>query len=295
MAAEVRGDTTVIVEEHRPVPLWQSVLVGHRLYDLFIDDGWQQAKVNPELRGSPWTTRRTQGQPGPPQRPAARGAPAAVPDRRARADVVERLDRAGLLPAIVFIFSRAGCDAAVEQCLRRRAAAHLARRARADPRGRRASAPRTSPQEDLAVLGYPEFLDGLERGIAAHHAGMLPVFKEIVEELFTAGLIQAVFATETLALGINMPARSVVLESLVKWNGEAHVDLTPGEYTQLTGRAGRRGIDVEGHGVVLWTPGSTRGSSRAWRRPGPTRCARASGRPTTWPSTSSASSAATRP
>jgi len=64
-----------------------------------------------------------------------------------------------------------------------------------------------------------------------------------------------VFATETLALGINMPARSVVLESLVKWNGEAHVDLTPGEYTQLTGRAGRRGIDVEGHGVVLWTPG----------------------------------------
>jgi ATP-dependent RNA helicase HelY len=84
---------------------------------------------------------------------------------------------------------------------------------------------------------------------------MLPVFKEIVEALFTRGLVKVVFATETLALGINMPARSVLLESLVKWNGEAHVDLTPGEYTQLTGRAGRRGIDVEGHGVVLWTPG----------------------------------------
>ena len=89
---------------------------------------------------------------------------------------------------------------------------------------------------------------------------MLPVFKEVVEELFTAGLVKAVFATETLALGINMPARTVVLEKLDKWNGEAHVALTPGEYTQLTGRAGRRGIDVEGHAVVLWQPGIDPGS-----------------------------------
>ena len=105
------------------------------------------------------------------------------------------------------------------------------------------------------MLGYHEWLDGLTRGIAAHHAGMLPTFKEVVEELFQRGLVKAVFATETLALGINMPARSVVLERLVKWNGETHADLTPGEYTQLTGRAGRRGIDVEGHAVVLWQAG----------------------------------------
>ena len=104
------------------------------------------------------------------------------------------------------------------------------------------------------MLGYWEWLDGLERGLAAHHAGMLPAFKEVVEELFVRGLVKAVFATETLALGINMPARCVVLERLVKFNGEAHVDLTPGEYTQLTGRAGRRGIDVEGHAVVVWAP-----------------------------------------
>ncbi len=110
------------------------------------------------------------------------------------------------------------------------------------------------PGEDLSVLGYWEWLDGLERGLAAHHAGMLPAFKEVVEELFVRGLVKAVFATETLALGINMPARCVVLERLVKYNGEAHVDLTPGEYTQLTGRAGRRGIDVEGHAVVVWSP-----------------------------------------
>ncbi len=84
---------------------------------------------------------------------------------------------------------------------------------------------------------------------------MLPAFKETVEELFVRGLVRAVFATETLALGINMPARTVVLERLVKYNGESHAELTPGEYTQLTGRAGRRGIDVEGHAVVVWQPG----------------------------------------
>ena len=106
------------------------------------------------------------------------------------------------------------------------------------------------------MLGYDDWLAGLVRGIAAHHAGLLPTFKEVVEELFAAGLIRAVFATETLALGINMPARTVVVERLDKWNGETHADLTAGEYTQLTGRAGRRGIDVEGHAVVLWQPGN---------------------------------------
>ena len=109
--------------------------------------------------------------------------------------------------------------------------------------------------EDLAVLGYWEWLEGLQRGVAAHHAGMLPAFKEIVEELFQRKLLKVVFATETLALGVNMPARSVVLEKLEKFNGEARVPITPGEYTQLTGRAGRRGIDVEGHSVIQWVDG----------------------------------------
>jgi ATP-dependent RNA helicase HelY len=109
-------------------------------------------------------------------------------------------------------------------------------------------------QEDLDVLGYDEWLDALERGIAAHHAGLLPSFKETVEDLFKRGLVKAVFATETLALGINMPAKTVILEKLTKWNGEAHVPITPGEYTQLTGRAGRRGIDIEGNAVVQWSP-----------------------------------------
>jgi ATP-dependent RNA helicase HelY len=84
---------------------------------------------------------------------------------------------------------------------------------------------------------------------------MLPIFKETVEELFRRKLLKVVFATETLALGINMPARTVVLEKLEKFNGEARVPITAGEYTQLTGRAGRRGIDDEGHSVIIWQPG----------------------------------------
>ncbi|MBV9097870.1 MAG: DEAD/DEAH box helicase, partial [Frankiaceae bacterium] len=215
----VRGDTTVIVEEHRPVPLWQSVLVGRRLYDLFVDD--DQHEVNAELlriasdeaRFARMTDDRR------PQRGGRR--PRSRIDVPSRPDVVETLDRAGLLPVIVFIFSRAGCDAAVLQCLRR--GLRLNGPAERDV-VRRLAAERTAeiPDDDLRVLGYGEFLDALERGVAAHHAGMLPVFKEIVETLFAQGLVKAVFATETLALGINMPARSVVLESLVKWNGEAH-------------------------------------------------------------------------
>ena len=178
--------------------------------------------------------------------------PRFVPPRRA--EVIARLDRAGLLPAITFIFSRAGCDAAVQQCLA--ANLRLTTPAEADEIAALV-ADRTSdiPDDDLPVLGYDDWLAGLVRGVAAHHAGLLPTFKEVVEELFAAGLIRAVFATETLALGINMPARTVVIERLDKWNGETHAALTAGEYTQLTGRAGRRGIDVEGHAVVLWQPG----------------------------------------
>jgi ATP-dependent RNA helicase HelY len=154
----------------------------------------------------------------------------------------------------VFIFSRVGCDAAVTQCLA--ANVRLTTPEERDEIYAYVEAScRHLPDEDLHVLGYHDFLDGLTRGVAAHHAGMLPAFKHCVEELFVRGLCKVVFATETLALGINMPARSVVIEKLSKWNGETHADITPGEYTQLTGRAGRRGLDVEGHGVVLWQPG----------------------------------------
>ena len=174
-------------------------------------------------------------------------------DRLSRADIIEKLANQNLLPAITFIFSRIGCDAAVKQCLH----AGLRLTSTAEREEIRATALKYTQniaEEDLVVLGFDEWLSALERGIAAHHAGLLPSFKSAVEELFQKGLIKAVFATETLALGINMPARTVVLEKLIKYNGESHVPITPGEYTQLTGRAGRRGIDIEGNAVIQWSP-----------------------------------------
>ncbi|WP_238391908.1 MULTISPECIES: RNA helicase [unclassified Mycolicibacterium] len=255
----VRGDTTVVVDEHRPVPLWQHMLVGKRLFDLFdlskgSPTGKGKSRVDPELlrhiahrreadRMMDWQP-RGRGRDGHRGRPAMYRPPS-------RPDVIGTLDQAGLLPAITFVFSRAGCDAAVKQCLR--SAVRLTNKAERDRIAeivdRRCA---DLAESDLVVLDYHEWREGLLRGLAAHHAGLLPVFRHTVEELFTAGLVKAVFATETLALGINMPARTVVLERLVKYNGEQHAPLTPGEYTQLTGRAGRRGIDVEGHAVVLW-------------------------------------------
>lgn len=254
----VRGDTTVIVDEHRPVPLSQHMLVGNRLFDLFDphpDGHGRRAKVNPELKrhirhkillAEEHDDRRGGRRSG---RGRGGGRGGGLP----RPQVVARLEREGLLPAIGFIFSRVGCDAALAQCLR--SGLHLLtpeQVAEVDEVVDR-HLTELSPA-DADILGVEEWRAGLRRGFAAHHAGLLPTFRHTVEELFVRGLVRMVFATETLALGINMPARSVVLERLVKFNGEAHVDLSPGEFTQLTGRAGRRGIDVEGHAVVVWTP-----------------------------------------
>ncbi len=297
----VRGDTAVVVSEHRPVPLWQHVVTGSGLVDLFAQDSAGRQVVNPELvrltsdpsgpgEGGRFPRRSARGgyrgrggyqdRPGGGARNGSPrhggqhgsqhgGAPGAhsgaqhknpqssgLPGLRppSRSQVLEKLDAQGLLPAITFIFSRAGCDGAVRQCLA--AGVRLTTRdERTTIRELVQARCASIPDRDLATLGYHEFLEGLQRGLAAHHAGMLPAFKEVVEQLFVRGLVKAVFATETLALGINMPARTVVLERLVKFNGETHAQITPGEYTQLTGRAGRRGIDIEGHAVVVWRPG----------------------------------------
>jgi ATP-dependent RNA helicase HelY len=245
----VRGNVRVVMHEIRPVPLWQHMLVGTRLFDLFSSAG---TTVDPELARFISERMRYLGptsfhRGGRGQRPPRGWRP---PNRT---DIISKLAREGLLPAITFIFSRAGCEAAVRQCVH--AGLWLTT---SDERNEITALveQRMSgiPSEDLEVLGYWEWLDSLRRGIAAHHAGVVPPFKETVEALFVRGLVRAVFATETLALGINMPARTVVLERLSKFNGETHADITPGEYTQLTGRAGRRGIDTEGHGVVVWSP-----------------------------------------
>ena len=299
----VRGGTDVIVSEHRPVPLWQHMLVGNQIVDLFTPDPEEKSasgarratkrprkdadehtapagmRLNPQLKqlrpgygadrgyrgrgGKRERFRRTRKHHSTAQTfenssrtPHAAQDNPLRPHRISRPEMVRTLDKAGLLPAICFIFSRAGCDGAVTQCID----ADLMLTTDEQQRTIRAYIAEATAHldtRDLNTLGYYEWREGLLRGIAAHHAGMLPLFKETVETLFTTGLIKLVFATETLALGINMPARTVILEKLTKYNGETHVDITPGEYTQLTGRAGRRGIDIEGHAVIAWRPNTT--------------------------------------
>jgi ATP-dependent RNA helicase HelY len=239
----VRGATAAVIEERRPVELRNLYLVGDRGSDaLHLMPTFVDGRPNPEAAALDSRAARP------------------VPGRRRgrlytprRTEVIDALAEADILPAIYFIFSRAACDDAVRQCLSegiRLTSADERRQIRALAEAK----VELLSDEDLRVLDYPGWLAGLEAGLASHHAGLVPPFKEAVEACFTQALVKVVFATETLALGINMPARSVVIEKLSKFTGERHEFLTPGEYTQLTGRAGRRGIDELGHAVVLWSP-----------------------------------------
>ncbi|MDO5048337.1 MAG: DEAD/DEAH box helicase [Actinomycetaceae bacterium] len=256
---QVRGGCSIVVSETRPVPLYQHMMVGRHLYDLYTPDRdgrhVLQGKINPQLYSaiSDWRGIESRSKYDS-DRGLAGGRRIRGSRTRARRvskpEVVISLDRAHLLPAIFFIFSRAACDDAVDAVV----GAGVTLTTREEQQQIAAvvdEAVSTLSAEDMSVLGIAKWSAALEAGVAAHHAGLLPVLKETIETLFAAGLIKVVFATETLALGINMPARTVVLDSLRKFNGVTHVSLSPGEYTQLTGRAGRRGIDVEGHAVVV--------------------------------------------
>lgn len=258
---EVRGSCRIIVSEKRPVPLYQHMIADGELYDLYSptkDGKASPGRLNPELLSAVFQGRGSHTPVGGRLRGrstfARKGrdeAGSAVARRfESRPAVSITLERAGLLPAIVFIFSRAGCEDAVRAMLASGIVLTSSTQA-LKIRQEVEAASALIPAEDHVVLGVDRWARALERGIAAHHAGMLPVMKETVEKLFTQGLVKIVYATETLALGINMPARTVVIESLQKWDGSAHVPLSAGEYTQLSGRAGRRGIDTEGHAVVL--------------------------------------------
>jgi ATP-dependent RNA helicase HelY len=243
-----RGPTETIVEHERPVDLVNHFLV----YDKGTGD-LVQVETLVDGRPNPEGTRFDAPVPDGPkhERFRARGRHRWGTPRRV--EVVDHLAGSGLLPAICFVFSRKGCDDAARSVLD----AGL-RLTTGEERARIRSIVETHVDHltdgDLAVLDFDRFLAGLEAGVAAHHAGMVPPFKEAVEACFVEGLVKVVFATETLALGINMPARSVVIESLSKFTGEHHEDLTPSQYTQLTGRAGRRGLDPVGHALVLWSP-----------------------------------------
>ena len=246
----VRGPTDVVIEQTRPVPIEHFYMVGPKLHPMFARDGDRQAP-NPALRRL--NVREPRDRRGPQRRrygPQEGHRRVYRPDR---VEVVERLAEDKLTPAIVFIFSRVGCEQAVRVC--REAGIRLTT-AEEQERIREYVELRASvlAPEDLDVLGYEDWLDALERGISAHHAGLIPLFKETVEELFERSLVKVVFATETLSLGINMPAKTVVIERLVKFTGERHELMTPADFTQLTGRAGRRGMDDVGYGITLYQP-----------------------------------------
>ncbi len=252
----LRGDTRVVIEERRPVPLEHHYLVGSRLHPMHVEqDGillpnpYVVSLDQHELKTKTYYRRGS----GLPQhqrisRPREGYRRVYVPRRE---EVVEVLEKEGMLPAIYFVFSRSGCEKSV-RWLREAGVRLTTREESATIRERAEIRASWVDEEDLVSLGFYEFLESLATGVAAHHAGMLPMFKETVEELFQEGLVKVVFATETLSLGINMPAKSVVIEDLWKFQGERHELVTPGEYTQLTGRAGRRGIDALGHAVVIY-------------------------------------------
>ncbi len=246
----VRGETAAVIEERRPVRLEHLYMVGERgsdrvhLLPTFVE---RDGDVRPNRDAARLDAA------GDDRRAGARGRHRSRLRTPRRVEITEILSERGMLPAITFVFSRAGCDQAVQQCV-----TGGLRLTTSEERSeiRRIAEDHTDAlsDEDLEVLRYGEWITGLEAGLAAHHAGMVPPMKEAVEEAFAAGLVKMVFATETLSLGINMPARSVVIEKLSKFTGEQHEFLTPGEYTQLTGRAGRRGIDDVGYAVVCWSP-----------------------------------------
>ncbi len=248
----VRGSTTAVIEERRPVQLDQYYFASDRTNDrltllpVVVDGRPNPDAVRLDASGvRPGRGRRHERD--------LRGSGRRRLATPGRVETVDMLAERDLLPAIYFIFSRAQCDEAARACVA--AGVRLTDDAE---RGRiREIAERRLDSlldADLDVLGYQQFMTQLEAGVAAHHAGMVPPFKEVVESCFIEGLTKVVFATETLAVGVNMPARAVVIEKLTKFTGDHHEALSPGQFTQLTGRAGRRGIDELGSAIVLWNP-----------------------------------------
>ena len=256
----VRGPTRLVEERTRPVPLRhlfaathkesryihrEPLLKGQRL-------AVQSQKFRPERSGAKKSgsgarkDRDRERRGGRDKRPTSKWAPPR------RSELVDDLIADGQGPLIWFIFSRAGCDEAVQQC--RRAGLRYTDEDEADELAAILhDATSDIDDDDWYSLGLDEWQESFEAGFASHHAGLIPAVKEAVERAFARGLISAVFATETLALGVNLPARTVVLERLIKFNGETHELLTPLQFTQLAGRAGRRGLDTEGTVVSCWS------------------------------------------
>jgi ATP-dependent RNA helicase HelY len=235
---QVRGSCTFVIEEKRPVPLTQVIATSSELIPLIsIEDTTKLNSKVSNLYKRNFTKSHSKSE---------------VPDK---SQLVDLLAKFKLLPSIYFIFSRKGCEQAV-QILQK----SNTRLTSPDERSEIEQLIRNRFDDiattDWATLKIDDWIDCATRGFGSHHAGLIPQLKEITELLFQKGLMKVVFATETLAVGVNMPAKSVVLERMDKWNGDSHEYLTPAEFTQLTGRAGRRGIDTSGTAVIAFHPDS---------------------------------------
>ncbi|CAN5752025.1 hypothetical protein BH23CHL2_BH23CHL2_02280 [soil metagenome] len=169
-------------------------------------------------------------------------------------EILQAMSTQRMLPAIYFLFSRRDCEEYAQRVAMMRTqfvpdddrAARIEQVIDSQLQGLR--------EEDRQLKQVADIISLARRGIGFHHAGLLPVLKQLVEVLFSRGLMQVVFATDTLALGVNMPARSVVIGRLNKWDGRQRRLLIPNEFQQMAGRAGRRGMDEVGHVIVPYSP-----------------------------------------
>ena len=235
--AENRGGMATVFHDVRPVELKMWLAINNRFLPLFKEDGGIEQRTWSKAAQEEEASYRVGGYKGLPSNDLLH--------------VIEELRRFDMLPAIYFIFSRRGCREALQRCAYHDLDLTTPEEKEAIDRVA-AERLQTLKDHDEEAL-FRRMVDArlLRRGLAEHHAGLLPYHKEMVEELFQRGLIKVVFATETLSLGINMPARAVVVSSFTKFDGVNFAHLTTGELTQLMGRAGRRGIDVIGHGAIL--------------------------------------------
>jgi superfamily II RNA helicase len=239
----VHGSTELIYSDFRPVPLQFYFCNIKGLFPL-LDDNLK--KVNHRLRSgtagkSKIPSKFIKGKKKEAESAKSSGKPQ-IPTLPA---VVSHLKNRDMLPAIYFIFSRRGCDQAIAEL----GNINLVN-------DQEAQSLRTQVDNFLAInpeVGRTNYIQALYRGIAAHHAGILPAWKGLVEELFQQGLVKVVFATETLAAGINMPARTTVISTISKRTDAGHRRLKASEFLQMAGRAGRRGMDLIGHVVTVQT------------------------------------------
>jgi len=235
--AENRGGMETVFHDVRPVELKMWLAINNRLYPLFKGDGGIDQRTWSKAAQEEEASYRIGGYRGLPSNDLLH--------------VIEELRRFDMLPAIYFIFSRRGCREALQRCAYHEIDLTTAAEKEAIDLVAAERLQGLKDQDEEALFRRMVDARLLRRGLAEHHAGLLPYHKEMVEELFQRGLIKVVFATETLSLGINMPARGVVVSSFTKFDGVNFSTLTTGELTQLMGRAGRRGIDVIGHGAIL--------------------------------------------